>query len=55
MAEVGDHLLEVLARLTRNLRESNSVDQRSGVSARFAIAAAGRGGGIGPAAGGAYA
>jgi magnesium chelatase subunit I len=39
-AEVGDHLLEVLARLSRNLRESASVDQRSGVSARFAIAAA---------------
>jgi magnesium chelatase subunit I len=40
VAEVGDHLLEVLARLVRNLRESSSVDQRSGVSARFAIAAA---------------
>lgn len=40
MAEVGDHLLEVLARLTRNLRESSSVDQRSGISARFPIAAA---------------
>jgi magnesium chelatase subunit I len=40
VAEVGDHLLEVLARLTRSLRESSSVDQRSGVSARFAIAAA---------------
>jgi magnesium chelatase subunit I len=40
VAEVGDHLLEVLARLTRNLRESSSVDQRSGISARFAIAAA---------------
>jgi magnesium chelatase subunit I len=40
VAEVGDHLLEVLARLSRNLRESSSVDQRSGVSARFAIAAA---------------
>jgi magnesium chelatase subunit I len=40
VAEVGDHLLEVLARLTRNLRESNSVDQRSGISARFPIAAA---------------
>ena len=39
-AEVGDHLLEVLARFTRNLRESASVDQRSGVSARFTIAAA---------------
>jgi magnesium chelatase subunit I len=39
VAEVGDHLLEILARLTRNLRESSSIDQRSGVSARFAIAA----------------
>jgi magnesium chelatase subunit I len=40
VAEVGDHLLQVLARLSRHLRESPSVDQRSGVSARFAIAAA---------------
>jgi magnesium chelatase subunit I len=40
VAEVGDHLLEVLARFSQNLRESSSVDQRSGVSARFAIAAA---------------
>jgi magnesium chelatase subunit I len=40
VAEVGDHLLEILARLTRSLRESSSVDQRSGVSARFPIAAA---------------
>ena len=40
VAEVGDHLLEVLARFSRNLRESPSIDQRSGVSARFAIAAA---------------
>ena len=40
VADVGDHLLEVLARLTRSLRESSSVDQRSGVSARFPIAAA---------------
>jgi magnesium chelatase subunit I len=40
VADVGDHLLEVLARLTWNLRESSSVDQRSGVSARFPIAAA---------------
>ncbi len=40
VAQVDDHLLEVLARFTRNLRESSSVDQRSGVSARFAIAAA---------------
>ncbi len=40
VAEVPEHLLEVVARLTRGLRESPSVDQRSGVSARFAIAAA---------------
>jgi magnesium chelatase subunit I len=40
MAEVPEHLVEVLARLSRGLRESPSVDQRSGVSARFAIAAA---------------
>jgi magnesium chelatase subunit I len=40
VAEVGEHLLEVLARFTRNLRESSSVDQRSGVSARLPIAAA---------------
>jgi len=40
VAEVGDHLLEVLARFTQNLRESSSIDQRSGVSARFTIAAA---------------
>jgi magnesium chelatase subunit I len=40
VAEVGDHLLEVLARFTRNLRESSSIDQRSGVSARLPIAAA---------------
>jgi magnesium chelatase subunit I len=40
VAEVPDHLLEVLARFTANLRESQSVDQRSGVSARFAIAGA---------------
>ena len=40
VAEVGDHLLEVLARFTASLRESSSIDQRSGVSARFAIAAA---------------
>ncbi len=39
-AEVPDHLLQVIARFARGLRESNSVDQRSGVSARFAIAAA---------------
>ena len=40
VAEVGDHLLEVIARFVRLLRESSSVDQRSGVSARFSIAAA---------------
>jgi magnesium chelatase subunit I len=39
-AEVPPHLLEILARFTRLLRESPSVDQRSGVSARFAVAAA---------------
>ncbi|OZC67062.1 magnesium chelatase [Rhodococcus sp. 15-725-2-2b] len=39
-ATVPTYLLEVLARFTRLLRESPSVDQRSGVSARFAIAAA---------------
>jgi magnesium chelatase subunit I len=40
LVEVPDHLVEILARFTRNLRESSSVDQRSGVSARFAIAGA---------------
>ncbi len=40
VADVPEHLLEVVARLTRELRESPSVDHRSGVSARFAIAAA---------------
>ena len=40
VADVGDHLLEVIATLTGSLRESSSIDQRSGVSARFAIAAA---------------
>jgi magnesium chelatase subunit I len=40
VAEVDDYLLEVLARFSRNLRGSSSVDQRSGVSARLAIAAA---------------
>ncbi|HLR99770.1 MAG TPA: sigma 54-interacting transcriptional regulator [Mycolicibacillus parakoreensis] len=39
-AEVPDYLLAVIARFTRSLRESRSVDQRSGVSARFSIAAA---------------
>ncbi|NYE19006.1 sigma 54-interacting transcriptional regulator [Microbacterium immunditiarum] len=40
VAEVPGYLLEVLARFTRNLRESEAVDQRAGVSARFAIAGA---------------
>ena len=40
LAEVPDFLVEILARFTRNLRESSSVDQRSGVSARFSIAGA---------------
>ncbi|HEY0452575.1 MAG TPA: sigma 54-interacting transcriptional regulator [Actinophytocola sp.] len=40
LAEVGEPLLEVLARFVRNLRESSAIDQRSGVSARFAVAAA---------------
>ena len=39
-AEVPPYLLQIIARFARLLRESNSVDQRSGVSARFAIAAA---------------
>ncbi|CCH30432.1 ATP-binding protein [Actinosynnema sp. NPDC047251] len=40
VAEVGDHLLEAVARFVRHLRESPAIDQRSGVSARFAVAAA---------------
>ncbi|GAB2705682.1 ATP-binding protein [Nocardia thraciensis] len=40
VAEVGDPLIEVIARFVRNLRESPAIDQRSGVSARFAVAAA---------------
>ncbi|MEI2765088.1 MAG: magnesium chelatase [Dermatophilaceae bacterium] len=40
VATVPDALVEVLARFTRALRESTAVDQRSGVSARFAIAGA---------------
>ncbi len=40
VAEVPDQLVEILARFTRALRESSAVDQRSGVSARFAIAGA---------------
>jgi magnesium chelatase subunit I len=40
VADVPDYLVEILARFTRGLRESTAVDQRSGVSARFAIAGA---------------
>ncbi|MDT4893307.1 MAG: magnesium chelatase subunit [Pseudonocardiales bacterium] len=36
---VPAHLLEVVARFARNVREAPQIDQRSGVSARFAIAA----------------
>ncbi len=39
-ALVPAHLLEIVARWTRLVRESPQVDQRSGVSARFAVAAA---------------
>ncbi|MGE0297858.1 MAG: ATP-binding protein [Pseudonocardia sp.] len=39
-ADVPAHLVEVVARLTRALRESSAIDQGSGVSARFAVAAA---------------
>jgi len=40
VAEVPDHLIEALARFTRAVREAPTVDARSGVSARFGIAAA---------------
>src|ERR1700759_5080477 len=39
-AELPEHLVEVIARFTRGVRESPAADARSGVSARFAIAAA---------------
>ena len=39
-AVVPDHVFEVIARFTRHVRDAPAVDQRSGVSARFAIAAA---------------
>jgi magnesium chelatase subunit I len=39
-AVLPEHLTEVIARFTRLVRESPAVDTRSGVSARFAIAAA---------------
>jgi magnesium chelatase subunit I len=40
VAVVPNHLLEVMARFTRLVRESPAVDARSGVSARFAVAGA---------------
>ena len=40
VADVPLHLLETIARFVHELRGSTSIDQRSGVSARFAIAAA---------------
>ncbi len=40
VAELPTYLLEIVARFARGVRESPSVDQRSGVSARFAVAAA---------------
>jgi len=40
VADVPAHLLEVVACFARELRESSAVDQRSGVSARLAVAAA---------------
>jgi magnesium chelatase subunit I len=36
---VPDHLIEIIARFTRLVREAPQVDARSGVSARFAVAA----------------
>jgi len=39
-ADLPEHLIEVIARFTRLVRESPAVDSRSGVSARFAITAA---------------
>jgi len=36
---VPAHLLEVVVRFARNVRDAPQIDQRSGVSARFAIAA----------------
>jgi magnesium chelatase subunit I len=39
-AALPEHLIEVIARFTRHVRESPAVDSRSGVSARFAVAAA---------------
>ena len=39
-AALPDHLIEVVARFARHVRESPAADARSGVSARFAVAAA---------------
>jgi Mg-chelatase subunit ChlI len=39
-ADLPGHLIEIIARFTRLVRESTAVDSRSGVSARFSIAAA---------------
>ena len=39
-AALPDHLVEVVARFARHVRDSPAIDQRSGVSARFAVAAA---------------
>jgi len=38
-ATLPGHLVDVVARFARRLRESSSIDQRAGVSARFAVAA----------------
>jgi len=40
LAHVPEHLLEIIARFTRLLRESTAIDQSSGVSAGFTVAAA---------------
>ena len=40
VADVPRHLLDVVARFTRQVRESTAIDPRSGVSARFSIACA---------------
>lgn len=40
VASVPDHVVEVVARFARAVRDSPAVDSRTGVSARFAIAAA---------------
>jgi magnesium chelatase subunit I len=37
-AVIPRHMLDIVARFTRAVRESEAIDQRSGVSARFAIA-----------------